>query len=184
MKALVLYYSHTGNNAWLAKKIAETLRSDIEPIAPRMNLLPFLILFSLLKKSPGVKRIAHKVEDYDAIFLVGPIWMGQLIFPLRNVIKKYGKQIKKLYFVTCCGSDEDKKDDKFGYGNVFGQVRQLAGDKCVHCEAFSISLVLPENLRDDSKAMMEVRLSDDNFTGPIREKFNCFIQLVSGAGDG
>ena len=179
MKTLVLYYSHTGNNAWLARKIAAALDCDSEQITPRLNLLPLLILFSLLKKSPGVRPLKHRLEEYDAVIIVGPIWMGQLILPLYSVIKKYGKQIKQLYFATCCGSEDAKKDDKFGYGSVFEQVKSLAGDTCVHCEAFPVGLVLPPEQREDSKAMMAARLSDENFTGILQQRFFEFIGRLS-----
>ena len=178
MKTLVLYYSNTGNNAWLSRKIAATLGADIEPIAPRLNLLPLLILFSLLKFSPGIKKLSHHVEEYDTVVLCGPIWMGQLIFPLRTYIKKYTTRMKKMYFATCCGGGDDTKDDRFGYGGVFNQVRQLAGDTCVHCEAFSIGLVLPEEKRKDTDAMMKVRLSEETFKGEFKTKFDEFISKL------
>ncbi len=183
MKTLVLYYSHTGNNAWLARKIADSLNSDIEPVTPRMNLLPLLILFSLLKLHPGVKRLRHRVEEYDATIIVGPVWMGQLILPLYSVIAKYGKRMKKMYFATCCGSEDEKKDDKFGYGSVFEQVKNLAGTTCVHCEAFPVGLVLPPEQREDSKAMMAARLSEENFTGQLQQRFFEFIGRITAASE-
>jgi hypothetical protein len=183
MKTLVLHYSHTGNNAWLARKIVTTLDSDNEPITPRLNLLPLLILFSLLKIRPGVKRLRHRVDAYDAVIVVGPIWMGQLILPLYSVIKKYGKRMRQLYFATCCGSEDEKKDDKFGYGSVFEQVKNLAEATCVHCEAFPIGLVLPPEQREDSKAMMAARLSDENFTGVLQQRFFEFIGRITSAAE-
>ena len=119
------------------------------------------------------------MEAYDAVIVVGPVWMGQLILPLCSVIKKYGKRMKQLYFATCCGSEDEKKDDKFGYGSVFEEVKNLAGATCVHCEAFPVGLVLPPEQREDSKAMMAARLSDENFTGVLQQRFFEFIGRLS-----
>jgi menaquinone-dependent protoporphyrinogen IX oxidase len=179
MKTLVLYYSRTGSNKYLAEKIAHTLQGDIEAITPRLNLFPVLLLLSSIKISMGVKALKHRVHDYDAIIVCGPVWMGQLISPLRDVIKKHCTRIKHLYFATCCGSSDSKKDDKFGYSNVFLQVKRLAGDTCVHCEAFPIDLVLPEDKKKDDDAVMNTRLSDHNFTGHIQRRLENFIQKVA-----
>lgn len=179
MKTLVIYYSRTGNNKYLAEKLAQTIPSDIEVITPRMNLFPMLLIFSWLDRSLGVHALTHRVDDYDAVVVCGPVWMGQLISPLRDIIKTYRTRIKRLYFVTCCGSSDDQQDDKFGYAHVFLQVQRLAGDRCVHCEAFPIGLVLPEEQRNDSDAMMKARLSEKNFTGAIQRRFDTFIHLIT-----
>ena len=175
----MLYYSRTGSNAYLAEKIAQTLRGDLEAITPRLNLFPVLLLFSWLNRSLGIKTLTHCVDEYDAVIVCGPVWMGQCISPLRDVIKKYGTRIKQLYFTTCCGSRDAIKDEKFGYAGVFQQVRQLTGDRCVHCEAFPIGLVLPADKQDDSDAVMKARLSDQNFTGHIQSRLEHFMQKVT-----
>jgi flavodoxin len=179
MKTLVVYYSNTGNNKYLAGKIASTLKSDIEAIRPRLNFFPFLVLFSLAKASLGIKTLRHKLNEYDRIIVCSPIWMGQLISPLRDFINKYRKNIKHFYFATCCGSSDANKDVKFGHGLVFNKVKNLLGDKCIHCQAFPIGLVLPDDKKDDSDAMMKARLSDSNFTGEIRKRFERFIKKVA-----
>jgi flavodoxin len=176
MKPLVVYYSKTGNNKYLAEKIAHTLMCDIQEIAPRLNVIPLQILFSLIKTSTGIKALVQDVDEYDRIIVCGPIWMGQLISPLRDFIKKYSGSINKLYFATCCGGGDAEKDGKFGYTRVFQQIIELAGDRCIHCEAFSIQLTAPDDQKEDSAAIMKIRLSDDNFKGEIQKKFDAFIQ--------
>lgn len=179
MKTLVVYYSNTGSNKYLAEKFAHVLECDIEAIKPRLNLFPLLMLFSLIKASMGVKSLKHNVNDYDRIILCGPIWMGQLISPLRDIINKYRKNINTLYFATCCGSSDAVKDDKFGYATVFPQIGRMVRDKCILCEAFPIGLVLPEDKQKDSDAILKSRLSDNNFTGQIQKRFESFIQKVT-----
>ena len=178
-KTIVVYYSNTGSNKYLAEKIAQRLECDIEAIRPRPNLFPILMLLSALKTSWGIKSLKHNLDEYDRIILCSPIWMGKFISPLRGFISKYQKRIKMLYFVTCCGSGDAVKNDKFGHATVFQLVKDILGDKCAHCEAFPIGLVLPEDKQKDSDAIMKTRLSDHNFTGDIQKRFDHFIQKVS-----
>lgn len=179
MKTLVVYYSRTGNNKYLAEKIAQTLGADVEAIAPRLNLFPALLLCSAINVSPGIRPLTHRVNEYDALIVCGPVWMGRLIAPLRDVIRVYGASIKQLYFATCCGSSDSQKDDKFGYASVFLQAQRVAGNGRIQCEAFPIGLVLPEDKQHDNDAMMKARLSEATFTGQIQKKLENFLQTIA-----
>jgi flavodoxin len=176
MKTLVAYYSNTGSNKYLAEKIAHSLKCDSEAINPRLNFFPVLMLFSLAKTSLGVKSLGCKVNEYDRIILCGPIWMGQLVSPLRDFINKYRKNIKELHFVTCCASTYAAKDMKFGHALVFNKVKTMLGNRCVRCDAFPIGLVLADDKQKDNNAILKTRLSDHNFTGEIQRRFDEFVQ--------
>jgi flavodoxin len=178
MKTLVAYYSNSGNNKYLAERIAKELNCDIKAIKPRLNLFPFLILFSLTKTSFGIKAFKNNVKEYDRVIVCSPIWMGQVISPLADFIRKYRKNINKFYFATCCGSTDAAKRQKFGHDLVFDKIKDMLGDKCIHCEAFPIGLVLPEDKRADGNAMMKTRLAEENFKGEIRKRFERFVALV------
>lgn len=178
MKTLVAYYSSSGNNKYLAERIAHDLQCDIEAIKPRMNLFLFLILFSLTKTSLGIKGFRHKVIEYDRVIVCSPIWMGMIISPLADFFRRYGKDISKLYFATCCGSTDAAKREKFGHDLVFDKIKDMLGDKCIHCEAFPIGLVLTEDKRADGNAMMKTRLGAENFKGEIQKRFEDFVALV------
>ncbi|HOZ30460.1 MAG TPA: hypothetical protein PLL66_06045 [Bacteroidales bacterium] len=171
-KTIVYYYSRKGSNKFLAERIAKDLKCDIEKIRPRMAVF-FLMLFGM---NFGIKKIRKRPENYNRIILCGPIWMGKFITPLRSFVKKYKNQIKNLVFVTCCGSTFKNKDDKFGHGIVFNIIKAELGEKCVHCEAFPIGLVLPEDKKDDSDAFMKTHLSEENFNGEILDRYENFIK--------
>ena len=171
MKPIVIYYSNKGSNRYLANKIASRLSCDIEEIRPRLNIF-FLFLLNI---NAGIKPIRHNLDEYDKVIMCGPIWMGRFIPPLRSFVRVYSDKIKKLIFVTCCGSPFNKRDEKFGHGLVFKEVEKVLGDRCVHCEAFPVGLVLPDDKKDDSEAFMNTHLNDDNFKGEIQEIFDNFI---------
>ena len=173
-KFLVVYYSRTGNNEYLAQKIATGLNCEAEKIRPRLNGF----IFFLLKVSFGIKKMKHNINDYENIILCGPIWMGNFVTPLHDFYKKHKKSIHKLHFVTCCASGFDVKDDKMGHGSVFKKVKEIMGEKLIHCEAFPVGLTLPEDKKNNDEAIMKARLSDENFKGEIMDRFNNFIQQV------
>ena len=175
MKTIVYYYSNKGSNRFLAKRIAKDISCEIEEIKVRLNAH----LLMLMGINFGNKKLKSNCEDYERVILCGPIWMGKLIVPLKNFIRNNILKINNLVFVSCCGSTFDKKDEKFGHNLVFNEVKKLSGEKCKHCEAFPIVLVLPEELRDDSSAFMKTHLNDQNFKGEMLDIYNEFIINLS-----
>ena len=173
---IVVYYSNNGSNRFLAYKIQEELNCSIEEIRPRISA-QILLLINL---SFGIKPFRNKIKDFDRVILVGPIWMGKFILPLKDFVNKYSNQINELVFVTCCGSDFKMKDEKFGLGLVFEKVKSLLNEKSVHCEAFPITLVLPVTKKEDPDTTMKTRLNDTNFRGEIKERFESFISVITG----
>ena len=174
MKTIVYYYSRKGSNRFLATKIANDLNCEMEEIKPRLDAhFPMIMGLNL-----GNKKLKTKVEDYDRVILCGPIYMGKLIVPLKNFINKHSGKIKKLVFVTCCGSSFKEKDNKFGHNLVFNQVKSKLNDKCIHCEAFPVDVFAPAELKEDSAAFMKVHLNNDTFKGEVVGIYDAFIQKV------
>lgn len=175
MNTIVYYYSKKGSNRYLAGKIAERLSCEKEEIRPRLDVF----LLYLLRINLGHKSLKHKINDYDKVILCGPIWIGKLIPPLRNFLLKHKESIQQLTFVTCCGSSDAKKDDKFGHGFVFKEVENIMKDKLTGCQAFPIDLVLPDYKKEDEEATMNTRLSDETFNGIMQERLDTFVAQVS-----
>jgi flavodoxin len=171
-KAIVVYYSRKGSNKYLAQKIAESIGCDIEEIKPRLNVF----LLYLMNMHLGIKPLKHNINEYEKVILCGPIWMGKFIPPLRSFVKKYDSKISKLIFVTCCGSTDAQKNEKYGHGLVFEEVKSTLNGKCVLCQAFPIGIVMPEGKKEDSDAFMKTHLNDENFKGEIQERFDAFIK--------
>ena len=178
MKSIVVYYSNTGNNKYLAEKIANDKKYDLCEISPRVKSLFGLILSSLLKISFGIHNTDKNIRDYDAVILCGPVWMGQLISPLSDFLKKYKDDINKLYFITCCGSGEDNKDTKFGYTKIFEKIQIIIDRKLEFAEAISIELITPEEMKGKGDETMKLRLSDENFKGEMLKRYNSIIDKI------
>jgi flavodoxin len=174
-KSIVVYYSRKGSNKYLAEKISKTLNIELDEIKPRLNVF----LLFLMNIHLGIRPLNHNIKEYDKVILCGPIWMGKFIPPLRSFVKKYFQQINKLIFVTCCGSDYAKKDEKFGHGLVFNEVENMLKDKCILCQAFPVGLVLPDDKKEDPDTFMKTQLNDENFKGEIQERFESFLQKLN-----
>lgn len=174
-KTIVVFYSRKGSNKYLANKTAKELNCDIIEIKPKLNAH----LLMLMGLNFGNRKLKANLSEYDQIVLFGPIWMGKLIVPLKNFVSKNKGNIKKLVFATCCGSSFENKDKKFGHGFVFKEIRNMLGEKCTHCEAFPITLVVPDEFKEKGEVVMKTRLSDRNFKGKVLDVFNDFkAQLV------
>ncbi len=171
-KTIVVYYSNNGSNRFLANKIAENLNCEIEEIKPRLNV-HFFLVFGL---SFGIKKLKANLSEYEMVILCGPIWMGKFIAPLKGFVKKYRENINSLVFLSCCGSSFEMKDKKFGHGFVFKKIKEMLNDKCIHCEAFPVTLLLPDDKKENTDTIMKTRLSGDNFKGEILDRFNAFFQ--------
>lgn len=174
-KTLVTYYSNTGNNHFLAHEIAKRLNCEIEEIKPVLNM--HLLLLSGI--GFGNKRTKKNLADYDRVILCGPVWMGSFIYPLRKFIAKHQNEVKQWLFVTCCGSSYKLKEDKYGHEMVFRKVREAFPDLKITCTALPITLTMPDEQQEDTKAMMESRLSEANFNGLFLEKFDAFMEEIA-----
>jgi flavodoxin len=173
-KDIVVYYSNTGSNEYLAGKISKNLSCPVEAIRPKVDVHPFL-LFGI---NFGIKKLESELKTYDRVILVGPVWMGKFVAPLKSFLKKYKSDINELIFVTCCGSTYENSRKKFGYELVFDKVKALY-DGPLTCQAFPITMVMPEEKREDGEAVMKTRLSDANFTGEIVQRYEKFIESIS-----
>jgi flavodoxin len=173
-KTLVIYYSNNGSNRFLAKQIAVRLQCDSEEIKPILNVH----LLMLMGFGFGNRRLKHDLASYDRVILVGPVWMGKFIYPLKHFVRDHKDKFQELVFVTCCGSSDDKKEDKFGHGLVFNQLKEMLPGKKVHCRAFPITLTLSKEEIEDAKKVLETRLNEDNFKGEMLDRFDGFMQSI------
>ncbi len=108
MKTLVLSYSHTGNNAKLAKCITNQLEADFFPIREIKKRNIGTIIFDVLFNStPQIQDFDFFVGKYDHVVLIGPVWIGKIASPFRAVFKSYHSVIGPYSFVTLCAGTHD-----------------------------------------------------------------------------
>lgn len=104
MKTLVISYSLTGNNETLAGAISSELSADyirIEETKPRTYFS--IGLDMLLNRTPNVNLTSEKIEDYDTVIFVGPVWMGKVASPFRAYFKKYKNRLNRYTYISLSG---------------------------------------------------------------------------------
>ncbi len=172
-KTLVAYYSRTGNNKYIAEKFSQSLECDIESIIPKSKSFFSLMISSLFKVAININDLKSDLKNYERVILIGPIWVGTLVAPLRGFIKKYKEKINDLIFITACGSDVESKDDKFGYEKVFSEAKRLFSPKNISCYAISL-----KELFDKSSSINNQVIFDEVFTGKIKDRFDEIISKL------
>jgi len=177
-KNLVLYYSKTGSNRFLAEKIGEKLGCGVVEVKPRFNSFLYIALSTVFNRGFGVKRLDIDLNDYSRLIICSPIWFGKVLSPISDLISKYKAVIPRVFFASCCGSSDDKKDEKFGYSSTHNQLKELLGEKLINFEAFPIGLVIPQDKLNDDKAMMNTRLSEDTINSSVEKRLDNFIMTL------
>lgn len=176
MKALVVFYSRTESNKYLAQRLGREFDAKMIELKPRLKGFFWQLVFSGMKISAGNKKIDAVIKDYDKVIICAPIWMGQLAAPMRSFLKKYNKDIKSLHFASSCAGTDADKETKFGYIGVFNQIKEIVGSKLISAEAFSTSLVVNAEDRENSAVAMKVSFNDNNFTGDVKTRFDAFVK--------
>jgi flavodoxin len=104
MKILVLSYSLTGNNEALAAGVAGELAAEyIKITEPKRRTNGTIIADIIFKKTPKVQPAPEKLEGYDFVLFVGPVWIGQAATPLRAYLEYIKTNALKYAFVSISG---------------------------------------------------------------------------------
>jgi flavodoxin len=84
MQTLIIYYSFSGNNKFLAQALQKRLDCDLHTIVELKHRKSIDILFDLIfKRTPKIRKSNFDLRQYDRSILVAPIWAGKIATPLR-----------------------------------------------------------------------------------------------------
>ncbi len=107
-KALVIYYSRSGNTKQIADYIEEKTNADVIRLETvrtyPSNYDEMLDTAKEEQRNGGRPELRNKninIEDYDIIFLGYPIWWGEIATPVYTFLDEYDLSGKKIApFVT------------------------------------------------------------------------------------
>lgn len=177
---LVLYYSHTGNSRFLAEKIARELPAELRAVRPLIQSVLLLYLFSLARWEVPIDVSDSELQPYAQVVILGPIWGGLLISPLRSLLKQALRTGKIIHFAVSCESPDEKKQGKYGYAQVLQAAEQLGKGQVRTTEAFPSALV--EAANRPARLTEKIKLTEANFSDRLKARLTAFVERVAAAG--
>ncbi len=175
MGTRIAYYSKTGNNRALALKLASAIGAELDEIRPALPAMFFQMVFTAAGRGPGAASSLKEASDPEELILVAPLWMGSLAWPARAYLRSNGKSARVVHVVTCCGSDDSVKDDKFGYASALSKVRESLGERAGSLTSLPSVLALPADKRAGEDAAMAARLTQDSFSGEVASRLESIV---------
>ncbi len=132
MKTLIIYYSHTGNNAVLAERVADSINADTFRLTEsRARTVKTIIIDMVFRRKAPLQAIPETVGMYDLVIFMGPIWMFHLCSPLRTCMKRIKPHPGRYGFISLSGGALGPN------APVIGQLKRLLG------KSLSLYLDLP-----------------------------------------
>ena len=114
MKALVVYYSRTGNTRAVAERIAQELGAEIEEVLDkkkRSGALGFLLggKDATMGNKTEIAETSKNPADFDLLVVGTPVWSSSPTPAIRTYLSKYDLTGKKVAaFYTSEGSENEK----------------------------------------------------------------------------
>jgi len=179
-KYIILYYSKTGNSRLIAEKLSRELSCDLGMVQPKLNYTGLLFLISLLKIPIPTNISTNRIKEYEEIIVIGPIWGGLLIAPLRAILKKCFNLSKPVHFAVTCETSEDEKDNKYGYNQVLKSTRELGGHLVRTTAAFSTSLIKGYGRKSKKNITVKTKFTEENFSIELKERLHDFKNKILG----
>ena len=114
MKALVVYYSLSGNTRTVATALAGDLAADIEELRCNQYSPGFWGYLRACYDSwkgnlPPIEVLAHAPSHYDLVTIAGPIWMFHPATPVRAYLKLERSQLPRVAFVLTHGGSAGER---------------------------------------------------------------------------
>jgi flavodoxin len=130
MSTLVVYYSRTGHNEAVAKRLQEQAAGDIDQIidSQKRDGMFGCVLAAMFKSKTKIRYQKHP-EAYDQVIVVTPLWGGVLPPATRTYLAQNRERINRFAFVSVCGRGAENR-------NVMADVRSTA-----HKEPFTTLLI-------------------------------------------
>ena len=146
MKALIVYYSMSGNTEYAAGRIADRLGADLlrlepEKAYPDSGIRKFLWggKSAVMAEKPRLKPYQFDADSYDTIIFGFPVWAGNITPPIRTFISENEMRAARYAAFACQGGS--------GAGKAFGKLQACLGHDLVK----TLVLIDPKDKPDPAK---------------------------------
>lgn len=111
MKTLIVHYSHTGNNALLARKLSDLIDNskvlEVNTTGKRKEFSIFLDL--LFNRNPAVNYEPIDWSAYEMVIICAPVWNYKVAHPMRSFLRKERSGIPEYVFLSICSGREEQQ---------------------------------------------------------------------------
>lgn len=161
MKAIVVYYSMSGNVKQVAESISKTLGADVlavHPVKayPDKGAKKFLWggKSALMGDKPKLQPYIFNADKYDTVIFGSPVWASSFTPPIRSFIEENRGALsgKRFAAYVCFMGSGDKKS-----------LNKLA--KFLEIEEFAAQMALTE---PKDRSAEETQAKIDEFCGELR----------------
>ena len=121
-KAIVIFYSRSGNTRFVAEELANRLSADLAPLRDKKNRKGIWGYFwggfdSLMKHMTKLEDYNIELNNYDLVFIGCPNWAANIPPAIRTFLaQKYWANKKIVFFCT---------QESMGAERVFNNLRGL-----------------------------------------------------------
>ena len=178
---LILYYSKSGNSKFIAEKLAHRLNYPSKRIIPWMDYILIQILLSLMKFNIPTNISLEDLRKYDGTIIIGPVWAGQLVSPLRTVLKLCVDASKSIFFAVTCETKDEEEDTRFGHNQILKKALNFSSRFVKGAAAFSTSLVIGGEKLPHSPSSDKIKITEDNYSNALKERVEDFALKITSA---
>jgi flavodoxin len=135
-KALIIFYSKTGNTRRIAEAIAALGNwptAEIHDVTSRRGAWGNMrcALESVLRIKPRIEFDAPVLSSFDLVIIGTPVWAGHIASPVRSLLSMHRESLQRVAFFCTCGSTKP--------GTVFDQLSEASGKTPISMLAISDS---------------------------------------------
>jgi flavodoxin len=163
-RVLVVYYSRSGNTAFVAKQIAARCHADVERIEDshsRGGLAGYLCSTTeaILGLRSPIERGRYRPGDYDLVIVGTPVWFWGVASPVRTWLERHHGVLDNVaVFCTSGGSGQAKVLDDLEFLCGHPALARLALSEravgqCQHDPAFQRFLLELKRVRSVSVSL-------------------------------
>ena len=177
---MILYFSKTGNTAFLAHQLSDMIGAEKKAVSVWPSGIGLVFLLSTLGVNLKTNIRDQDIKAFKKIIVLGPVWGGSLISPLRSLIKLCVRNEKPIFFGVTCETSDDQKEDNYGYSQVLAKAREMGYPFVRYAEAFSTALVAKGDIKFNPDPNKKVKFTQDNFHGEVVTRLEAFANKIIG----